>query len=71
MKNLITGQIVHFVNGEGKHLAAVVQDVTDKEAGICDLSVFTHDTRAPVDLIYEVPYSEKPKEETWHFIERA
>jgi 23S rRNA-/tRNA-specific pseudouridylate synthase len=71
MEGLIEGRIVHLVTSEregAKHYAAIVAGVVDRKSGIVNLGVWT--SNGNQYAMFEVPYSEKPKPRTWHWIER-
>lgn len=72
MDGLTIGRIVHYLNA-GKHRAAVVTHVWDKETGVVNLYVFP-DGSHPLETI--TPTSVKFDAEaieayTWHWIEKA
>jgi hypothetical protein len=78
-----TGRIVHFVNSEGKHQAAIITDIpTDQE--MSDIAHIANKDRQPVFLVVfarpgsdapllynPVPYDEGMAHGTWHWPEPA
>ena len=74
MEGLTPGRMVHFVDGTGRHLAAVVAWVWGD--GKCNLAVIQPGSgypppENPVVLELAVPFSEAPSPVTWHWIERT
>lgn len=77
MKDLTIGRIVHYVMSNGKHRAAIVTEVLDKEKGQVHLTVF------PIagETVWNSPESGQPGQVrdiypsdliepgTWHWIE--
>lgn len=58
------GRIVHYVEEGGTHKPAIITSVGEKTV---NLSIF-HDGGS-VGGGLEIPFSEKPKEGTWHWAE--
>ncbi len=86
MDGLTEGRIVHYVMPDGDHRAAIVVKVWNKDTGVSNLTVFTdwsndiigNESDALNALIAagtfwrtSVEYSEEPKPNTWHWIEKA
>lgn len=76
MDGLIEGRIGHYVAYNGRHLAAMVIGIWDKEHGMVNLVVFTDMPNAAgvinfgIQFHREVEYSDEAKPGTWHFVER-
>lgn len=68
-KGLTVGRNCHYVTSSGRHLAAIVTDVTDRQVGIVSLIAFDP------ELVYSphkygVRYDPlNPTYDTWHYIE--
>lgn len=86
MDGLTEGRIVHFVMNDGDHRAAIIARVWGKESGVVNLTVFTDwsndiegngneqlNEQIAKGILWRtaVQYSEDPKPNTWHWIERA
>ena len=77
MDGLTEGRMVHFVAGNGAHLAAIVTRVWGAP-GLVNLNVQlpgdgdngAYDS-APVERRTSVRYSADPEPQTWHWIEKA
>ena len=72
MEGLIEGRMVHYLNG-GKHRAAVVTHIWNKENGLVNLYVFpdgSHEltTLTPTSVKFDADAHEAY---TWHWIEKA
>lgn len=65
---LTTGRVVHY-GYDCK--AGIVSRVHSKDAGLIDVSVFTHDSDTPVVLMTSVQHKEDPADSRWHWPERA
>lgn len=86
MDGLTEGRIVHFVMNDGDHRCAIVVKVWSQASGVSNLTVFTdhsndvegNESQSLNDAISSgilwrtsVEYSEVPKPNTWHWIEKA
>lgn len=86
MDGLTEGRIVHFVMNDGDHRASMVVKVWSKEGGVVNLTVFTDwgndiegngqellNDQISKGILWRtsVQYSEEPKPNTWHWIEKA
>lgn len=78
MDGLTVNRNIHYVASDGVCRAAFVTKVWDKESGVINLSYLNNgseDVKAgiadPVLMRTSVTYSEEPKPNTWHWIERA
>lgn len=68
-KGLTVGRNCHYVTLGGRHLAAIVTDVTDRQAGIVSLIAFDPELGYSPHK-YEVRYDPlNPTYDTWHYIE--
>ena len=74
---LTEGRIVHYVLPNEQHRPAVIVRVWDTVTGMSNLQVFMdgnndkHVTHHGLDWVGSVFYSEEPKVNTWHYIEKA
>jgi hypothetical protein len=65
---LLPGRIVHYVQTNNIHMAALVVEVDDQTEGICRLRIFG---RYPAsDSSRYVKYSINFEVNTWHWIEK-
>lgn len=77
MEGLIEGRICHYVAFNGRHLAAIVIGVEDRQSGIVDIALFTNlpnvngDKNFGLQFHQNVKFSETQEPGTWHWIERA
>lgn len=77
MDGLTEGRIVHHVDSDHVHRAAVVVHVWNKATGMVNVQVFNnglYDIAHTVDGMFlrtSVAYSEQPVPYTWHWIEKA
>lgn len=77
MDGLTVGRIVHHVDTDGLHRAAIVVHVWSKEHGVVNLQVFNNGIfgeRHPPEgtfLQTSVQFSEVPEPNRWHWIEKA
>jgi hypothetical protein len=80
MEGLTEGRIVHYVlpsgRNKGEHRAATVVRVWNKDKGLVNLIVHidrTNDYDYVMGDIWvtSIEYSEDPKPQTWHWIEKA
>lgn len=68
MEGLTTGRIVHYVNHDNSHTAAIITWVNDE---LIDLVVFPVRLVNAVQSVQAVPYDEKCRIHTWHWIEHV
>lgn len=77
---LVEGRNVHYVipdeqRNAGQHRAAIICRVWDHGSGLCNLHVFWDGQNDNADdrgsWLGSIYYSEEPKPNTWHFMERA
>lgn len=68
MLGLIEGRIVHYVNANGQHMAAIVVSVMDKDKGIINLQAF--EDMNGIKYIGHVEYSDEHAINSWHWIEQ-
>ena len=66
MNGLTNGRMVHYVDEDGTHEAAVIIRVVDEKEGVVSLFVFIFTD----NVVYDVKYNETGKPLTWHWIER-
>lgn len=75
ISGLTEGRIVHYVLPNGKHRPAIVVQVWSTETGMSNLQVFNDGNNdehtGTAHWVGSVYYSEEPKPNTWHYIERA
>lgn len=78
MNGLTVGRIVHYIDNDDEHRAAIVVYVWNKESGLVNLQVFNNGQygdpyHAPEGayLKTSVQYSEQPTTNTWHWVEKA
>lgn len=70
ISGLAVSRDVHFRHADGRHLAAKVVKVGDREQGIVNLIVWEENGLSTPKLIVEHdPTAERPN--TWHFPERV
>lgn len=71
MKGLGVGRIVHYVDVNGDHLAAIVTEIIDPEEGRVNLSVFNVMVGSPpIERLRRVPHSvEGQMVYSWHWPE--
>ena len=68
-KGLTVGRNCHYVTSSGRHLAAIITDVTDRQAGIVSLIAFDPELGYSPHK-YGVRYDPlNPTYDTWHYIE--
>lgn len=71
MDGLTVGRMVHYVNGDHRHCAAVVTQVWG-DNGTVNLHVFKDGSFRDIpETPTSVLFSEEPKPNTWHWIEKA
>ncbi len=72
MDGLTVGRMVHYVCPNGAHRAAIVIDI-DRLADNVDLFVFAmpQDECGGFFMRTDAEFSQEPKEQTWHWIEKA
>lgn len=71
-ENPAMGRFVRYVLKSGTERPAVITRVCN-DGGLCNLTVFTdsdNDGMEVIERATRVPYSDEPKEETWHWPER-
>lgn len=68
---LAIGRMVHYVHPRrGKHYAAIVAEIGDREFGIVSLAVFDQDSRS-THYLDDVPHDHHGERRgSWHSIER-
>lgn len=73
MDGLTVGRMVHFVDADGVHLAAIVTHVVERVVAHKVMLGVHHPTKGYITIPWGVPYDERPLPElgTWHWIERA
>lgn len=76
MEGLTEGRIVHYVLSNGERRPAIVVKVWSPSMGTANLCVFMdghNDSKdgAMTRWVTSAMYSEDPKPDTWHWIERA
>ena len=69
MKGLTQGRIVHWVDGERMHWAAVVVCVIRAAEGEVELYVFPATSGAHLGKLMVASYDGKAMPYTWHWIE--
>ncbi len=69
MQGVISGRIVHFVDGNQEHFPAIVSKVWGGDSGCVNLHVFNGHS-GEVEFKTSVLFSEEPKLFTWHWPER-
>lgn len=75
MDGLTEGRIVHYVMPNGNHRPAIVVKVwrIPTSPGMCNMMVFADpgDDGSGPQYSTSVLFSEEPKSNTWHWIEKA
>ncbi len=67
------GRTVHYINPEGKCVAAIIGQVEDKELGLVSLHIFDYVKGVQLGILhrYKVLFSSKNEKDTWHWPERS
>lgn len=63
------GILVHFMQDNGSHSAAIITSVLESEKNVVNLFIMRDDKRVENYTRRGVSYSEDLLPETWHFIE--
>lgn len=69
MEGLTVGRNVHYVEDDGTHSAAIVTNL--HQGTTVDLYVMRAGSVIDNRPVAQVSYSEEPKPNTWHWIEKA